>query len=196
MGTLIQSGHGYVLSNRDGTRSVSIRGSWNLDDLVGHELSWTVLDDEGGVLAIRPRDTALLFQALDYAERQRTAGLVRARFIELHGPSAPGTSRLEMIADPEDQFEEVVRLARRKDDPEAWAALANGLRIAGLERPILSAMKEVGWEKFPPLIKEFPDGWPDRLHSWVEEQRQLAAHTKKTLNRRAYLSEDYGTVDD
>jgi hypothetical protein len=102
---------------------------------------------------------------------------------------------LEVFADPDDQFDELERLARRKDDPEAWAALANGLRIPRLEGPILSAMKEVGWQKFRPLIVEFPVGWPDRLYSWVEEQSQIAAHTKKELNKIAYLLGDYGTVD-
>jgi hypothetical protein len=114
------------------------------------------------------------------------------------GPTKPGQSELEKLTGPAAQIRHIQVLASHRDDPRAWASLANGFRIRALREPIKAAIRDVGSDKVLNLVSSNPGAWPDGLEEFLVEERRryLAGLGTGKLAGLAVKYGDYGTDPD
>lgn len=183
------------------TERVQPSGALPASFLEGVLLPWRVRDKARPPIVEPVDGRALKVLTVQFAY---AAPSPEARFRKINlGPTLPGTSELERIKDPRAQIERTRVLSEKKDDPEAWAELANGYRVKALRRPIEQAIKGIGWHKVLRLVTDHPviDGgqtWPDGLYEFLqaERRRYLASRPDGQLADEAIKRGDYGTVED
>lgn len=201
-GTLEFNGGLCRLHQQSRTIRVVVVGSPNAASLDGYSGHWIQAGrTPGGLLQVKPaecREVQRLRLVEDLAAKTLATRSRLGPTMERYGPSPPGTSELERIADPREQILRIQVLAVKRDDPAAWATLANGYRIKRLRPPLEGAMRNVGWAKIASLVTARPHGWPDGLLEWLaEEQRADASRRAKgARTQQAYQRDEYGTLPD
>jgi hypothetical protein len=89
-------------------------------------------------------------------------------------------------------FEEINRLAMRKDDPFAWRDLALGYRSKQIRRPVEDAIRRVGAERVLRKIEHNPSpDWPGDLIDFLDAEI-AGGRSKKILKREALPHEQSG----
>ena len=103
-----------------------------------------------------------------------------------------------MMTDAQQQIRRIQVLAVKRDDPAAWATLANGYRIKRLRPPLEGAMRNVGWDKIASLVAAHPNGWPGELLDWLAGERLADSRrrAKGARTQQAYRRGEYGTLPD
>lgn len=201
-GTLEFNGKSCRLHQASRTIMVVVVGSPSAASLNGYSGRWIQAGrTPEGLLEVRPaecREVHRLRLVEDLAERTLATRRKIGGPLDRYGPSTPGTSELEKMTDPRTQILRIQVLAVKRDDPAAWASLANGYRIPSLRRPLEGAMRSVGWEKIASLVAANPNGWPGELLEWLAEEHRADAsrRAKGERTKQAYQRDEYGTLPD
>lgn len=195
-GVLYRNGESWYMRWAAGGPNMRIRleGDVPAELLADTPLAWHLDNSHGRPPIVRP----LQCKELDRIRKKivpASAELARSK-LSL-GPDSPGTSALEIISDPMRQLRRINELSNSKDDPEAWAALANGYRIHRLRRPIEAAIRSVGVEKVRLVVLEHPGIWPDGLHEFLDNEmiKRTAVTNDGSLASAAARRGDYGAAD-
>ena len=180
---------GLRLEAASGTRKVRVTSNvpaWALLDIA---LRWRATEGSDGVLDAWPEEcgelkrirTRLAAAAKEESRHQEPSELDPRFCAQL-----PGTSPLEKMTSRMKQAREIDRLAELKDDPEAWATLANGYRVEGIRHAIDAAVLSIGPEKFASMFLIRPGDWPHAFVSFINaEMLALRAKRKKPGMRKA-----------
>jgi hypothetical protein len=184
------------------TIPVVVEGTPSAVWLNGYAGRWVVMGrTSDGVLLIKPLECTAVRQLRVQEEHAMQLGArgVRVRpAVQRYGPCEPGTSELEMMTDARQQILRIQVLAQTRDDPSAWAALANGYRIERLRRPLQAAMRGVGLPQIRYVVDAYPEGWPPGLVEWLADAEAAEAKRRSTGNRtqEAQRRDEYGTRPD
>lgn len=198
-GVLRRRGNELILYLLDRELRVRVTAPVSIETLEGYCGHWNVgPPDSDGTVPVSPKDSPELQRLVRIETALRSRPRTGRRGPSKVGPTAPGTSELELIGDRLDQLERIRFLSSQKDDPQAWAALANGYRQAVLRPPLEAAMNDVGVERIAALVRHNPGAWPPELLEWLDDreaQERKRRNAPKLLAKEAYLYGDYGTVE-
>lgn len=184
------------------TIPVVVEGTPSAVWLNGYAGRWVKLGrTSDGVLRIKPAEcTEVRLRRMqeEHAMQLGARGVRVGPAVQRYGPCEPGTSELEMMTDARQQIQRIEVLAQTRDDPAAWAVLANGYRVQRLRGPLQTAMRSVGLPQIRSLVDAHPEGWPPGLVEWLldAEAAEAKRRSKGIRTQQAQRRDEYGTLPD